>query len=240
MPAIRYPRRAKKAAETRARIVAAAAEAFAERGYLATTIADVATRADVAAPTVYATFGSKRALLAEAIDVTIAGDDEPIPVNDRPWMSPVWAAATGPDVLRAYASAVGTIQGRTAALFEALDTAAAGEPELRDLHDTTNARRRLGATGVIDAVRRHGGLRRGLSRREAIDILWTLNGHAPYLALVRDCGWRPARYERWLGATMIGTLCAPTPTSCTGIGTPVSQYQYKNVGGQGASPVGGR
>lgn len=177
-----------------------------ERGYPATTIAAVAERANVAAPTVYTTFGTKRALLEHALDVTIAGDDEPIPVNDRPWMRPVWDATTGPATLQAYAHAVCVIQARAARLFEALEIASAAEPELGGLRATTDERRRIGATGVVDAVRRHGHLRPGLERTEAIDVLWTLNGHQPYLALTRERRWRPDRYERWLGDTMIATL----------------------------------
>lgn len=90
--------------------------------------------------------------------------------------------------------------------FEALDIAAAAEPELHQLHETTNTRRRLGASGVIDAIHRHGDLTSHLNRREAVDVLWTLNGHQPYLALVRDRGWRPTRYRTWLADTLTTTL----------------------------------
>lgn len=209
-----FPRRAAKAADTRRRIVGAAAELFIELGYPATTIAAIAERADVAAQTVYAAFGNKRALLEQALDVTIAGDDDPVPVNDRPWMAPVWSAAGGADTLRAYAAAVCTIQARAAPLFEALDIAAAAEPELRDLHGVTGDRRRIGAGGVVDAVRRLGDLRADLTRGEAVDVLWLLNGHQPYLAMVRDRGWSRRRYERWLGETMITALVGPaTPAA---------------------------
>lgn len=208
-----YPRRAAKAADTRRRIVGAAVELFIELGYPATTIAAIAERADVAAQTVYAAFGNKRVLLEQALDVTIAGDDEPVPVNDRPWMAPVWRATSGADTLRAYAAAVCTIQGRAAPLFEALDIAVAAEPELRDLHGVSRERRRIGAGGVVDAVRRLGDLREDLTRGEAVDVLWLLNGHHPFLAMVRDRGWSRRRYERWLGETMVTALVRPAATT---------------------------
>ena len=81
--------RAERAAETRRTIAVAARELFAERGFPGTTVTDIAERARVAAQTVYATFGSKgaivRALLtqfevdAEATRWRSRIEDEPDP-----------------------------------------------------------------------------------------------------------------------------------------------------------------
>ncbi|MGZ4681516.1 MAG: TetR/AcrR family transcriptional regulator [Acidimicrobiales bacterium] len=54
----------------------AATSLFEERGYAATPIVAIAEAADVAEQTVYAAFGNKRTLLAQAVDQAIAGDDE--------------------------------------------------------------------------------------------------------------------------------------------------------------------
>ena len=54
------------AAETRARLIKAAAEVFAERGYEGTRVADIATAAGVSNGALYAHFESKAELLAEA------------------------------------------------------------------------------------------------------------------------------------------------------------------------------
>jgi AcrR family transcriptional regulator len=45
---------------------------------------EVARAAEVSVETVYANFGSKGALLREALDVAVVGDDEPVPLSDRP------------------------------------------------------------------------------------------------------------------------------------------------------------
>src|SRR5262245_26004595 len=58
--------RREQAAATRARIVRAAAELFAAQGYTQTSIEQIAARAGVARPTVYAAFTGKAALLKEA------------------------------------------------------------------------------------------------------------------------------------------------------------------------------
>jgi AcrR family transcriptional regulator len=187
-------------------VVAAAIDCFVDAGYPATTMAAIADRAGVAVQTVYAAFRTKRAVLAAAIDVAIAGDDEPVPVNDRPWMLPVWQASDGPATMRAYAGAVRLIQERVALLFRALDVAAAAEPELHQLWQVTRQRRRLGAGGVVRAAAARSPLRADRPTETAIDLVWALNGHELYLNLVHGCGWSPDEYATWLGDTLVDQL----------------------------------
>ena len=61
--------------ETRRRVLRAAAAEFAERGYVGATVARIADRADVAVPTLYSAWGSKRALLRAVMLSTVAGED---------------------------------------------------------------------------------------------------------------------------------------------------------------------
>jgi AcrR family transcriptional regulator len=60
-------RRATRKRDTRGRLLAQARRLFAERGYEATTIRDVAAAADVAVGTVFVHFPDKGALLAETL-----------------------------------------------------------------------------------------------------------------------------------------------------------------------------
>src|SRR5690242_5988413 len=76
-------RRARRAAETRLRIVEAGGRLFAERGYAGTTVEAVAAEADVAVETVYARFKNKRNLLAAYLDITIVGDADEVPLLAR-------------------------------------------------------------------------------------------------------------------------------------------------------------
>src|SRR5215471_6263850 len=76
--------RREQAAATRTRIVRAAAELFAAQGYTQTSIEQIAARAGVARPTVYTAFTGKTALLKEAVDLLLAGDDGPLPGRDPP------------------------------------------------------------------------------------------------------------------------------------------------------------
>src|SRR5258708_39885790 len=85
----RMPRRCRsslryaQARRTRQRVLDAATAVFLDRGYGAATIRAVADGAKVSVPTVEALFGTKARLLKAAIDVAIAGDDEPVAVPDR-------------------------------------------------------------------------------------------------------------------------------------------------------------
>ena len=84
-------RQSRRRARTRRAILTAAGRLFAERGYTATTMEAIAETADVAVETVYVRFGSKRNLLAAYLDVSVVGDDEPVPLLER---EPVRAIAS--------------------------------------------------------------------------------------------------------------------------------------------------
>jgi hypothetical protein len=45
-----------------------------------------------------------------------------------------------------------------------------------------------------------------MTAREAVDVIWTLASERTYLALVRDRGWSPSRYERWVAQQLAGAL----------------------------------
>lgn len=62
------------AAETRERLVAAAAQAFAHRGYEGTRVADIAAAAGVSNGALYAHFGGKAQLLVEALNAGAPGE----------------------------------------------------------------------------------------------------------------------------------------------------------------------
>src|SRR3569833_4652111 len=78
-------KRVRDAPGTRRRMLEAARELFVVKGYGATTLKEIADRAGVAVQTIYFTFGNKRVLLKELVDVAIAGDLEPVATMARPW-----------------------------------------------------------------------------------------------------------------------------------------------------------
>ena len=204
----RFPRRAEQARATRRQVVTEATRLFVAQGYAATSIASIAAAAGVAVQTVYAAFGNKRTILAAAVDQAIAGDDRPVVVNDRDWMRFVLESTEPATRLRAYAHAVGRIHSGAAHVFRVLDVASASDPALAELWQETMRRRRVGVTGVVTPIAEAGDLRDDLTTEEAIDVVWTLNGHDTYVNLVDHRHWTRERYEDWLGDALVALLLA--------------------------------
>ncbi|HEY7176921.1 MAG TPA: TetR/AcrR family transcriptional regulator [Micromonosporaceae bacterium] len=202
----RSPVREEGARRTRQAIVSAAGELFVDRGYVATSLADVAAAAGVARPTVFAAFGSKPALLRHVLDQALAGDDAPVAVADRPWFKPVWDATTPGAVLDAYAEVCLVIARRAAPLFEAVRRAAEHGPEVADLWNTLQSNRRAGAAMIIGHIRTVGDLAPGLANETAIDTLWIFNDPSHYTALVKQRGWSERAYRNWLANRMQDAL----------------------------------
>jgi AcrR family transcriptional regulator len=204
----RSPLRAAQAASTREAVIAAAARLFADQGYVATSIDEIAERAGVSRATVFTSVGGKGALLKTALDVAIVGDDEPVSLPER-LRSKAIRAETDPHLyLALYAELVGEISGRVAKLYEAVRGAAGADSEARDLWDAQQAQRRRGAANVVGDVIAKGGLRPGLDEETAADTVWALNDPGLYHQLVNGRGWPPDRYAVWLGETLARLLLA--------------------------------
>ena len=100
--------REEQARQTQLRILDAAHGLLLEQGYTATTMAAVAAAAGVSTQTVYKTFGTKPALVKRLYDVTLVGDDQPVPLADRPEMVAMRAETDPRRFLTGYA-----VVGRT-------------------------------------------------------------------------------------------------------------------------------
>lgn len=194
--------REESARRTRQAVIAAAAGLFTARGYTATSLADIAAAAGVARPTVFAVSGSKAALLRQVLDQALAGDDEPVPVAERPWFRPVWDAPTQEGVLGAYAQVCTLIGGRAARAFETVRRAADASSEVAELWETLQTNRRSGARMVVKRLLALGALSPGLTTATATDVLWIFNDPAHYGALVHQCGWPETAFTNWLALQM--------------------------------------
>ncbi|ACZ87227.1 TetR/AcrR family transcriptional regulator [Streptosporangium roseum] len=204
----RTGKRAQKAQETRRRILAAALELFVQDGYGATNLQDVADRAGVAVQTIYFVFGNKRALLKELVDVTIAGDDEPVATMDRPWYAAALAAGTARDMLCAYVAGTSVVLERVAPIGRVLEAAVASDPEVAALWPHDVDPRYVVQQGAAGVLVGKPGARMGVSAEEAADLLYGLLSPELYLLFVQERGWPRERWERWVGETLCAQLCA--------------------------------
>jgi AcrR family transcriptional regulator len=202
--------RDEQTAMTRRRILATAGALFVERGYLGPTLPEIAAAAHVSVQTVYNVVGTKPALLKAVYDAMLAGDDEPVPINDRPTMRALRDAADGRTCLAWYAKLGRELAERVLPLANVLIAqAATGDPDLRAFVELIEGQRATGNRSVAEHIATRFGLRDGLDVDGATDILWTLS--APEVAdrLVRRRGWGWDRTERWLADTMADALLGP-------------------------------
>ena len=198
--------RARQARQTRRAIVDAAAALFVAHGYGGTTIDAIATAAGVGRKTVFTAVGGKLECLKLAIDWAIAGDDEPVPIMERPRVRAAMQAEDARWILRDYADQYARGAARAAALFEVLDDVAGLDEGLRALHDDLERQQTLGMTNLAAHLDLRRALPRGLTVPDAAQLLCVLTGTTVYQRLVARHGWPPARFVDWLGDTLVAQL----------------------------------
>lgn len=199
-----------QARRSRARLVDAARALFVEQGYEATTLTQVARQAGVSVPTIQKTFGTKAALAKAVYDVTLAGDDEPVPMGERQVFQQLAAETDAYETLRLYAQIGRDLWSRLGELFPMILAGSMnGEPDLVALRLAIARESRIGAEELVDRLAELNGLRRGLHRDEAVDILWWLIQPEQYIVLVGQAGWTLDRYVDWFHHTAERLLLNP-------------------------------
>jgi AcrR family transcriptional regulator len=202
----RSPKREEQARRTRHRILLAATEQFRALGYAGTTMAAIAAAAGVSVPAVELAFGTKAALLKTAIDVAIAGDDEPVPALERPWAALAEASTTPEAFLAIVAEVLTGAARRSDALVLVAFEAARGDHRLAPLAARLKAQRAVVAAWIIDRLVARAPLRPGVDRSQAIDTVWLLMEPAVFERLTIDRGWTPQRYGAWFADSTLRLL----------------------------------
>ena len=160
---------------------------------------DIAAGAGVAVETVYSNFATKADLLLAVANVGVVGDDQPVPLAERPDFA---ALGRGNRAQRARAAArlVRGVNERTVGAQRALREAAANDAKLLVRVREVDERRRI---NVVDGARLVAG--RPVTDTER-DGLWAVLSVEVYELLVLRTGWSAARYERWLADTIVRLL----------------------------------
>ena len=191
---------------TRAEVVAAARRLFVEHGYPATTIAEIADAARTPVATVYRLFESKRGILKEVLDVTLAGDDQQIEFQERSEVKQAFAAGDPGYMLDAFAHIVRGVLHRSAALQNVLASSAAVDAEAAEMLQVTRKQRHIGQSRIVRALKRDGALRDTLAPAQAADIVYTLMSPEVFRILTVELGWSEDKFERWLASTLRSQL----------------------------------
>ncbi len=200
------PRRQEQARATRAAILEAARDLFVERGYVATTMEAIAAKARISPATVYTAFTNKRSLLSALLDVSIAGDDAPVPILDRPWVEELREELDLHRRIAILARNGRLILERRAPIDEVARAAAASDPDIAALWKAGKAQRLGGQRELLQIVAGRAGFRDGMSEGNAVDALYAVGSPETYRLLTVDRGWSPARFERWYADTMARLL----------------------------------
>lgn len=196
-------RRQDAARRSRGAILEAFRHLLVRDGYQPTTIRAVAGQAGVSPETVYKAFGGKAGLAKALWDVTLAGDDEPLPMGERPELREVWRTRDPQAKVRLYAAFVRGVHERLACLFALLSQAGPGAALV--LADS-EAERLAGVTAFVTHLGEQGALRPGVGTAQAADACWALTGPQLFTQLTAGRHWTPAAYEEWLAGLLAATL----------------------------------
>ncbi|MCG2786568.1 MAG: TetR/AcrR family transcriptional regulator [Anaerolineae bacterium] len=199
-------RRKEQARLTSRQIVGAARKLFIDRGYSGATIEAIAQEAGVAAETVYAAFGNKRAILSKLIDVSIVGDDESIPLLQRSGPQSVQQEKNQHRQIQLFARDMQEIMGRMAPIFEIMRVAAKTEPDISDALQNVLENRVHGMEEFIRYLTTNGSLQEYLTLGEAAETVWAISSAEVYSLLTIDRGWSGEQYQQWLAKMLTKIL----------------------------------
>jgi AcrR family transcriptional regulator len=188
---------------TQRRVVEAARRLFLSKGYVATTMAEIAREAGVALQSVYSAGQSKADLLHLVTDIAVAGDDQQVMLLDRPRYA---AIADEPDPVRQVqltAALTAETMERLAPVWIAYREAAAVDLKAAANLVAAHHRRHQTFAGMIDVLPEQH-LRR--SREEATDTAWAIGSIDVFLLLRNIQGWDAEQYAAWLSQTMVDLL----------------------------------
>ena len=196
--AVRVPLRQRQALETRRAIANAARSLFTKRGYAATSIEVVADEAGVAARTVYAIFGTKKAILGAICEEWLAE------------AGIVEAAAAGMkerDLRRRLALVAQSSRRQWESergVRAMLEGAAASDAEVARMLAGWKDDRARSLHSVLVGV--EGDLRSEIDHQRAGATIRALTSAEVYVELVAGEGWTPDEYEHWLAGLLRGVL----------------------------------
>ena len=203
----RRERATEERSATRRRVVAAARDLFLQRGYVATTMADIAREAGVALQSVYTAGQSKADLLHLVTDLAVAGDSQEVMLADRPEYA---AVASEPDPRRQ----VGMLAALTAATMERL------APVWIAYREAAVVDPKAGANLVAAHRRRHETFRALVrmvpeqhlrnNHDQSADTAWAIGSIDVFLLLRTILEWDAPQYAEWLRETLVDQLVAPS------------------------------
>lgn len=205
-------RRQLQARATRRRIVEAAATLFVDQGYAATTLDQIARSAGVAVQTVYFHFGNKRTVLAQVVDMAAVGDDEPVPLLDRPWIQQMHGAADAAGAVAIWCEQSALIFARVTPILRIVRDAVSSDPDMAAQWHVNQQQRRTAHRLLAEHLADRRALRPDVTVEQGTDMLYALISLELYVLLTADCGWTPDRWQQWTTQAVLDAVVRSEPT----------------------------
>jgi AcrR family transcriptional regulator len=196
------PRRREAAEATRDGIAAAARSLFAERGWAATTVRDIARLAHVSEPTIYNAFGGKEGL-AIALVEELEADADVVQAREEI----LTAAGHPPAQLAALVGFDRRLFERGGDIMVLVREAGRTVPELADIY-TESRHRGRGAQHVIFGAWPDGTLRADVDLDTACDIYAGISNVDTFRMLSDERGWSGDRIQEWWTSSLATLLLA--------------------------------
>ncbi len=193
-------RRSQAAEATKGRVLEAARTLFVRHGIDRVTIAQIAKKAAVAVPTVYALYKSKEGILRGLLLATLFGPHfDAALAKLQGETDPVRLVALSANVARA-------IYEAESAELGLMRGASAFSPVLRKIEQEFEQTRFDMQEARVRLLFAQSKAKHGLTLADARRILWIYTSRDVYRMLVHEGGWSPDRYQKWLSATVVSAL----------------------------------
>lgn len=156
---------------------------------------EIAASAGVAVETVYAMVGSKAEILIRLVDVAVVGDDEPVPLRDRPEYARISKGSRAARS-RAVAELIWDVNTRIGGLERAVQQGAAVDESFAAMQAESRARQMRGVREAFEQM--------GIpspTEEQVIGIL-AVTCSDVYMLLTREIGVDRETYVGWLAATV--------------------------------------
>lgn len=189
--------RAEQAAQTRRKVLDAAATRFSAGGYAGTSLADIAKEAGVSVETVKLT-GPKRELLVGAFEQTFAVTEGEGPLIERGEPQIIFASEDNDEFLEGLVRFIAEANRRANRLWTCYHSAAASDPLIAKSLAELFERRRTEFNLVIAGLAARGMLEGDADHAELADAASFLISPESYTQLVEQSGWSMERYIDWL------------------------------------------
>jgi len=204
--------RQRQAAETRLRVVGAAAELFSRQGYQATTFAQLATEAGVSVETVQR-HGPKSALLQAALELASFGVEGETDLFATDLGKSMLQVRDTAELAALIGSAMLAINAPSAGLWVAVASAAQSDEELRGYYADLLGVLRRQVEHVFRVFAERGWLRTDVPFDDLVEAFCVITSVETYVRFVRLDGKPDDAYTEFVARTLRETVLSPLPRS---------------------------